>query len=82
VIVKVSPPTVMVPVLLERLVFWATVKATLSSPEPLPPDVIEIHEAEADAVHVQPASVSTLSVLLVEAAGTEVLTGEIENVHA
>lgn len=80
--VNVSPPTVMVPVLLERLVFAAIVKATVPSPEPLPPDVIEIQEAEAVAVHEHPTSVSTLRVLLVAAAGTDVLTGESEKAHA
>jgi hypothetical protein len=79
--VKVSPPTVIVPVRLERLVFAATVNATVPVPEPLAPDVIEIHEAAVVAVHVQPASAATLMLLLAAAAGIDAPTGDIEIVQ-
>lgn len=64
-----------------RLVFAAILNATVPSPLPLAPEVIVIHAAFATAVHEQPASVSTLTLLLVAAAGTEALTGEIEKVQ-
>ena len=79
--VNVSPPIVNVPVRAARLGLAATVNATVPSPDPLPPDVMEIQDAADVAFHVQPASVSTLTLLLVAAAGTDVLTGEIANVH-
>ena len=80
--VTVSPPTVSVPVRGDRLVFAATLKFTVPSPEPLAPDVMVSHEAELAAVHEQPASVSTLTVPLVAAAGTEAVTGEMAKLQA
>jgi hypothetical protein len=81
VIVKVWPPTEIVPVRLDRLWLAATLYATVPSPVPLPPDVIEIHVADAEAFHVHPFNVSTLTVPLVAPAGTDVLTGERLKVH-
>jgi hypothetical protein len=43
-------------------VFAATEYATVPDPEPLPPDVMVIHEAELDAVHAHPLVVVTLTV--------------------
>jgi hypothetical protein len=60
----------------------ATLNATVPSPEPLAPEVIEIHDAEEAAVHPHPASVSTLTLPLVAFAGTDALTGATENVQA
>lgn len=48
----------------------------MPSPVPLAPDVMVIHEADAAAVHEQPASVSTLSVPVVASLEIDVLTGE------
>lgn len=79
--VNVWPPIVTVPVRLVRAVFAAMLYATVPSAFPLPPDAIEIHDAEDVAVHAQPARVSTLTVPLVASAGAETLTGEIENVQ-
>jgi hypothetical protein len=80
--VNVSLPIVSVPVRLARVGFAAIAIETVPSPDPLAPDVTEIHVADGVAVHEQPASVSTLMLLLVAPAGTDVLTGEIENVQA
>jgi hypothetical protein len=80
--VNVWPPMVIVPVRAVRFGFAPMLNATVPSPDPLPPEVIVSQDAEEDAVHEQPASVSTLTLLLVAAAGTDVLTGLIANVHA
>jgi hypothetical protein len=77
--VNVWPPTVNVPVRLVMSGFAPTENATVPSPVPDAPDVIEIHDADDVAFQVQPVVVSTLSVLLVAVAGTEALTGEMEN---
>lgn len=79
--VKVWPPTVTVPVRLARLGFAATEIDTVPSPVPVAPEVIVIQETVLVAFHVQPASVSTLMVLLVASAGTDALTGAIEYVQ-
>lgn len=59
----------------------ATLNETVPLPEPLPPAVIDSQDAADVAVHEQPAGVLTLTVPLVAAAGTDVLTGETENVQ-
>jgi hypothetical protein len=79
--VNVSSSTVIVPVRLLRLAFAATLNATVPGPLPVAPDVIEIQDAEELDDHWHPASVSTLRLLVVAPAGTEVLTGEIEYAH-
>jgi hypothetical protein len=43
---------------------------------PLEPDVIEIQDADADAVHEQPVRVSTLNVPVAAALEIDVLTGD------
>ena len=48
---------------------------------PVAPDEIVIQDAEALAVHEQPAIVSTLTVPVAAAAGTEVLTGDSAKVQ-
>jgi hypothetical protein len=79
--VNVWPPTVTVPVRAAMPEFAAMLNATVPSPEPLAPEVMEIHDADGTAVHEQPARVSTLRLPLVAAAGTDVLTGETVNVQ-
>jgi hypothetical protein len=71
----------MVPVRAARFGFAPMLNATVPSPDPLPPDVIDNQDADEDAVHEQPTSVSTLTVLLAAAAGTDVLTGLMANVQ-
>ena len=80
--VTVSPPTVSVPVRGDKLVFAATLKFTVPSPDPPGPDVMVSHDVEVAAVHEQPVSVSTLTVPLVAAAGTEAVTGEMAKLQA
>jgi hypothetical protein len=80
--VNVWPPAVIVPVRGDRLVFAATLKFTVPSPDPLAPDVMVSHDADVDAVHAQPVSVSTLTLPLVAAAGTEAVTGAMAKLQA
>jgi hypothetical protein len=58
-------------------VFAATEYATVPDPEPLPPDVMVIHEAELDAVHAHPLVVVTLTVPVEALDDTDVALGEI-----
>ncbi len=79
--VNAWPPTVTVPVRLDRLVFAAIEYPTVPSPVPLEPDVMLIHDADAVALHEHPVSVSTLSVPVAASLEMEVLTGDSANVQ-
>jgi hypothetical protein len=75
-IVKICPATVMVPVR-DGPTFAATANCTVPFPDPLPPAVMLIHGAVADAVHAHPAPPVTLNEPVVAAAGTVVFDGDI-----
>ena len=80
--VNVRPPIVSVPVRAAMSGFAAMLNATVPSPEPLLPEVTDNHADDEVAFQEQPFVVSTLTVLLVAAAGTDVLTGAIANAQA
>jgi hypothetical protein len=75
--VNVCPATVSVP-LREPPVLAATLNPTEPFPEPLPPDVIESHDALLVAVHAHPLVVVTATLPLDAVAATFWLVGAIE----
>jgi hypothetical protein len=79
--VYVCPPTVMVPVRPVTLGLAATLNPTAPLPDPLAPDVIEIHGVAVVAVQAQPLSDVTLIVPVAAVAGADMLVGEIEYVQ-
>jgi len=79
--VNVRPAIVSVPVRADVVVFAATEYPTEPEPLPLAPDVIEIHEAELEAVQLHDAAVVTATEPVVAPAATDVALGAIEKVQ-
>ena len=80
--VKVWPPMVSVPVLLDVVGFAVAANITVPPPVPLAPLLIDAHDTLLAAVHAHPAPVVTVMRPLPPPYPIACEVGEIEYVHA